>query len=347
MGSIKKDDGTIQFIQTKDGTLTLADSHTGEWYHNSAGAYRESFENYAKPAVQLLETIKGNRLKSIKILDVCFGLGYNTFSFLNYLIERNILVDTVSVTAIENDASLMEAISKVICQDCYKGLLERQFVDKESNLAFSNLFQSEFLDSQSNSQSLWGEFRPRKNASIGKLEFEIVFDDLRSVVPSICKDGKNTFDLIFHDPFSPAKFPQFWTKDLFGLYRQLLVDSDGMLFTYSVATAVRSALIQSGFSIYRTASVGAKSGGTLAVSNLPPIEECSMNNCIPKSLDEILAIEKTPDEIVFVLDDLEVSRILTSSGIPYRDPDLNLDRINIQKNREIEINEFKIRAAKS
>src|SRR5271154_6174665 len=72
-------------ITTEDGSITCLDQESGELYHNKAGAYSEALHHY----VQVCDLVdRVNRQASIAILDVCFGLGYNTFVFIDQLIEH-------------------------------------------------------------------------------------------------------------------------------------------------------------------------------------------------------------------------------------------------------------------
>lgn len=70
-------------------------------------------------------------------------------------------------------------------------------------------------------------------------------------------------DLIFHDPFSPLKNTEAWTVELFAEYRRVL-SPDGMLLTYSEATAVRAGLARAGFAVSPTPATPPHRGGTAA-----------------------------------------------------------------------------------
>src|SRR5262249_3838994 len=127
-------------------------------------------------------------------------------------------------------------------------------------------------------------------------ELTLAQGDLRQVVP----DLSEALDLVFHDPFSPARVPELWTADLFKHYFRLLKPKGGRLLTFSAAAAVRGGLRAAGFSVWRTEAVGGKSGGTLACSK------------------EISAACHN-----FPLRDEEEQKLRTRSGIPYRDPSLS------------------------
>ena len=135
------------FVQTKDGTLTLKEKTTGEWYHNSAGAYTESYENYSKPALFMLNNL-GNE-KKLRVLDVCFGLGYNSFTLLSELLKSNLQFDEVEINAIEYDESLIPVMARVVDQPCYRNIKELGFLteDNEGNkVSFRIIRPSQFAE---------------------------------------------------------------------------------------------------------------------------------------------------------------------------------------------------------
>ena len=70
-----------ELVLCEDGTNTLFSVEFDEPYHSTKdGALHESLEKHVKPALALSkENIQ------LTILDICFGLGYNTFSTLYYI----------------------------------------------------------------------------------------------------------------------------------------------------------------------------------------------------------------------------------------------------------------------
>lgn len=73
---------------TNDGSVGLFSPEADDIYHSTYGALSEAYEKFILPAnlEKYFETHK-----EIKVLDICYGIGYNTKSFLNFLIEKNIL----------------------------------------------------------------------------------------------------------------------------------------------------------------------------------------------------------------------------------------------------------------
>ena len=70
---------------TNDGSVGLFSPDADDIYHSTYGALSEAYEKFILPA-KFDEYFKNNN--EIKILDICFGIGYNTKSFLNYFFEK-------------------------------------------------------------------------------------------------------------------------------------------------------------------------------------------------------------------------------------------------------------------
>ena len=73
---------------TNDGSIGLFSPEVDDIYHSTYGALTEAYEKFIIPA-ELDIFIENN--SQIKVLDICYGIGYNTKSFLNFLFEKNIL----------------------------------------------------------------------------------------------------------------------------------------------------------------------------------------------------------------------------------------------------------------
>ncbi len=79
----------IQIIKTKDNSIGLYDKNLDEIFHSIYGAKTEAFEKFIQPA-----KIINN--KPLKILDICYGIGYNTKCALENF--KNIsLIDCVEI----------------------------------------------------------------------------------------------------------------------------------------------------------------------------------------------------------------------------------------------------------
>jgi len=308
-------------VPTADGTITMRDSETGELYHNSGGALREAMENYVLPArlEDILQRRKGEASSTVKLLDACFGLGYNTFAlWLHVFNASHLPIDRIDVTAIELDKGVIDALPLVLEQPCFAELVDA-LRDQQGSTMLDNLRAFKRLGIVP--ESLKFNYQVREGPLY---TLDLSFSDLRVQVPALSKQQAGLYDLIFHDPFSPSKVPFLWTADLFKHYFALMREESGRLLTYSAASAVRGGLEEVGFKIYRTRGVGAKQGGTLAARG---------------------HTVELVEELIFHLRGEEAERLRTASGIPYRDPEMAAETKEILRAREAEQREFKARSS--
>ena len=195
----------------EDGSNTLFSKEFNEPYHSTKdGALHESLEKHVKPTF----SIKKNQ-DSLTILDICFGLGYNTFATL-YHIKKNNLTTKVHIISPEFDEGLVRSLS-----------------------TFSFPPEFNFLKSiiKSISDTLFYEDE--------QFKIEILLGDARKSVPKI----KESIDVIYQDAFSPAHNPLLWTKEFFADMAKLSKE-DTILTTYSTAASVRLGLYENGFYIF-------------------------------------------------------------------------------------------------
>lgn len=224
----------LKKILTEDGSYTLLDSESGELFHNRAGALTEALHNYLKPS-RALDTLMNAR--QVRVLDVCFGLGYNSFVLIEEALRAEV-PGQVSIVAIEKDPGVLAMCTEVLKDDRLRHV---------RSCMGQGLLQTEFS----------------YESGCTAIELRIIQSDFRTVITELSAD----FDLVFHDPFSPRNAAQLWTVDIFQQYKRLLESRCGAVLTYSSAVAVRSALRMTGFDVRRTTAVGGKSGGTLATLN--------------------------------------------------------------------------------
>ena len=296
---------------TPDGSLSLFSSEHRELYHNRVGAYTEALNHYSDVALAVIEVINNGQLPAnLQVLDSCFGLGYNSFVLAQQLPEQI----SMHVTAVELDDRVLQFVPKVINQTLFAPL------------------RKSGIDSR-----LAGELGIFKKTEIRRADGEdrktnLTFDLIQSCLRDFLRrpdfdavvNQNDKFDLIFHDPFSPKKMPELWTVDLFERYKNRLKNG-GIILTYSSAPAVRGALLDLGFHVYRTPALVGKWGGTLAVNG----------NHLEVPLDAGLF-----EELIRRLNEEELTRLSKSSRLPYRDPGLSAAREDIVNRKAIEQEAF-------
>ena len=106
----------IEIFKTQDGSIGLYNKDLDEVYHSKFGAKKEAFEKFVEPALLL-----NNR--SLKILDVCYGIGYNT----KCAIEKFSHIELIDCIEIDEELALEspkfeydEKINKIIDENIKK-----------------------------------------------------------------------------------------------------------------------------------------------------------------------------------------------------------------------------------
>ncbi len=200
-----------ELILCEDGTHTLFSKEFNEPYHSTKdGALHESLEKHVKPAL----SIHKNKC-SLTILDICFGLGYNSFATI-YYIKKYQLQTKVHILSAEFDEGLIHALATFDYPPEFENI--KPIIKAVSE----NLY---YEDEQ--------------------FKIEILLGDARETVPQI----KERIDVIYQDAFSPAHNPLLWTKEFFSDMAKLC-HGDAILTTYSTAAAIRLALYENGFLIF-------------------------------------------------------------------------------------------------
>ncbi len=227
---------------TSDGSITFFSPEFGETFHTKYGAKKEAEITFVQ-GCNLIN--KAQKKPVIKILDICYGLGYNSAAALDSIWSIN--------------------------PHCKIELFALEYDQKVPFQAIDN-----------NLLSLWSEPIPtiltnlaqNQQVLTNNLNAQLFYEDARISIQKIAKIGFKA-DAIFLDPFSPPKCPQLWTVDFLSLVAQCL-DYQGRIATYSCSAAVRAALILAGLKIGANFCIGRRSPGTVASffpEDLPPLSE--------------------------------------------------------------------------
>jgi tRNA U34 5-methylaminomethyl-2-thiouridine-forming methyltransferase MnmC len=200
--------------ETGDGSFTFFSETFGEAFHSDQGAKSEAFEKFA----QVTELAALAERGKLRILDVCYGLGYNTAAALETIWQVNPDCE-IELYALELDPTVPIAATS-------PELLVSWTPDvREVLIALA--------------QEL--------HCNLHGLRAKLLIGDARQTIRSVIASDFQA-DAIFFDPFSPRKCPQLWTVEFFQLVKTCLANS-GKLATYSRSAAVRSALIEVGLTI--------------------------------------------------------------------------------------------------
>jgi tRNA U34 5-methylaminomethyl-2-thiouridine-forming methyltransferase MnmC len=215
--------------ETADGSKTFFSEEFNESFHSHFGAKQESYFKYVVPTL-LMEKASS---KVLRLLDVCYGLGYNTATAIETIWKVNPEC-YIEVIALELNPKVPQAAMEHQLFDNWNANL----IDSLTKLAFENRVQTQFMKAT------------------------LIVGDARKKINQVYQSGFKA-DAIFLDPFSPPQCPHLWTIEFLQLVSQCL-QIDGLLATYSCAAAVRTALLNAKLNIGSTSPVGRKAPGTVA-----------------------------------------------------------------------------------
>ncbi len=208
-------------IKTNDGSNTLYSQEYKQHYHNvNDGAINESLSKHIIPCLEFHKN-----KKELNILDICFGLGYNTFTTLYYIKKLN-LTHKINIYSPEFDEKLVNSLE---------------------NFAYPKEFE-EF-------KHIIEELSEEKKYEDENIKIQIFIGDARKYIKSFPKDF---FDIVYQDAFSSEVNTELWTKQYFDdIYK--ICKKDCIISTYSIATPVRLSLREAGFYIYEYTPIKRKS----------------------------------------------------------------------------------------
>jgi len=200
-----------EIIVTEDGSTTLYSKEFDQCYHSTKdGALQESLQKHVIPAF----TLKKDK-EHLTILDICFGLGYNTLATL-YYVKTHHLNTKIHILSPEFDQELVESL----------GTFE---------------YPEEFDELKPIIQALSKNFYYEDE----QFKIEVLIGDARESIPKIQKK----IDIVYQDAFSPKQNPLLWTKEYFKAIRGICCN-DAIITTYSTAIATRMGLYENGFEIF-------------------------------------------------------------------------------------------------
>ncbi|MBD2361597.1 hypothetical protein H6G36_10460 [Anabaena minutissima FACHB-250] len=229
---------------TADGSLTFFSQEFGEAFHSHFGAKQESFLKFVS-ATQLSKTAQKPVLR---LLDICYGLGYNTAAALQ------------TIWAV-NPSCYVELIGLELNPSVPQAAIAHHLLDKW-NYDYTHILTKLAFE---------------QKVQTDRLQATLLIGDARDSIRRVNQLGFQA-DAIFLDPFSPPQCPQLWTVE-FMQQVALCLHETGMLATYSCATSVRTALLLAGLQIGSTEPVGRRSPGTVAAH--PQSAECDFDSALP------------------------------------------------------------------
>jgi len=201
----------IKLVQTIDGSNTLYSKKYNQNFHSIVdGALNESLSKHVIPTFKLLK----NKDK-LNILDICFGIGYNTFSTIYYCLKNNIKTK-ITFYSPELDENLINSLKEFSYPkefDIIKHIINEVSINKY------------YKDEQ--------------------FEINIKIQDARKYIKTL-----NNINIVYQDAFSSDVNKELWTKEYFSDIKSIL-NLQSLISTYSIATPIRLSMSFNNLNIYQ------------------------------------------------------------------------------------------------
>jgi tRNA U34 5-methylaminomethyl-2-thiouridine-forming methyltransferase MnmC len=246
-----------QWVQSDDGSYTAYSSEYDEHYHSTKdGALNESLKKHIEPAFAL-HAGKDH----LRIVDICFGLGFNTLLSLYYR-------DTCAP-----DTTL----------EIYSPELDGDLVASLEGFPYPEIFEP-YRNIITDIATLGGYEDERTQITVDIMDARVAMRELGG-----------EWDVCYQDAFSPSTNPALWTREYFADIARLMGE-DGIVTTYSTALSTRLALYENGLTVYLNSGEGYRTATIASHRELGGYEKIDMAHkiaCNPnaRSLsDENLAL---------------------------------------------------------
>ncbi|MFZ5890640.1 MAG: MnmC family methyltransferase [Myxococcota bacterium] len=214
-----------EVVRTRSGELAMRDRISGEVMHPVVGPRVESRLLYVEPS-RLQERLSEPISEPLVLLDVGLGAGSNAIAALEAAEALPASARTLRIVSFDHSLAAL-----------------RHALEPEYAAAFG----------------LTGDIAEAARAVLSdgiyrgeRSEWRIELGELPSTLQ---RCDQASADIVFWDPFSPARNPSLWTIAAFRELRALCRPG-ATFFTYSAATSTRSALLLAGFAVAEGESTG-------------------------------------------------------------------------------------------
>jgi len=228
-------------VLSQDGTYTAYSKEYDEHYHSTRdGALNESLYKHVYPAFKVKKDAK-----ELKILDICFGLGFNTLATIYHL----------------------KQIGSTCRVQIYSPELDENLINSLKDFTFPDEFE-EFKHII---------FRLVDNGvySDDSLHVELFLGDAREYI----KKFNNFFDVVYQDAFSPSTNPILWTKEYFLDIKKACKDN-AVITTYSTSLPTRLALYENDYNLYINSGENFRNATVASLAKLDNFELVNMKHKI-------------------------------------------------------------------
>ncbi|WP_419678047.1 tRNA (5-methylaminomethyl-2-thiouridine)(34)-methyltransferase MnmD [Aliarcobacter lanthieri] len=201
-------------VTTSDGSNTLFSFKYKQHFHNTEdGGLSEALNKYIIPAFTYHKY-----KKELNILDICYGIGYNTMATIYYIYKNNLDIK-INIYSVELDFDLIKSLKSFTYPKEFE-----TFTNIINEISINQIYQDKNI----------------------KIEVKIL--DAREYIK---KFPEKFFDIVYQDAFSSEVNFELWTKEYFDdIYK--ICKKNAILTTYAIATPIRLSMYEAGFFIYET-----------------------------------------------------------------------------------------------
>ena len=205
----------LQFVPTKDNSLTLFNPELNETYHSIHGAITESKHVFIKNGLQYF--FENKNIASVHLLEIGFGTGLNALLSYLFCIEQQRSLHYISYEP-------FPLSSEIVKQIIYPQQLNASMDDEN----FFLKLHSEKINIYKSSNLV--------------IDIKVVDTPYQQSTIS------EKVDIIFFDAFAPNKHPEMWLPEIFSkCYNEL--NETGILVTYCAKGEVKRTLKSVGFKV--------------------------------------------------------------------------------------------------
>jgi len=219
----KASDPKPEIHLSKDGSHTLYAPHLHQYYHNPNGAIAESRKIFFERSGADQRIAAGGELS---VAEVGFGTG------LNFLL----LLSLVQKAAVQSHILFSSVEAYPIDPETAAGLNYPDLLQLENGREILNTIFSELKEGLNTFE-------------FGKVKLNLFIGTFHKM-----PNPEKGADFIFHDPFSPEKNPELWSREAF-LKLKEMGKEDMVLSTYGAASSARAAMAAAGWLVARAPGV--------------------------------------------------------------------------------------------
>lgn len=205
----------LQFIPTKDNSITLYNPDLNETYHSVHGAITESKHVFIKNGLH--HFFQRNTTSGICVIEIGFGTGLNALLTYMYCSDQ---IKSLQYISFEPFPLSLDVVKKI-------NYPEQLGCDEKTTRQFLNLHNFNQL---------------LNHSELTSIDMRVQIDSFQNSQLS------EKVDVIYFDAFAPNKQPEMWDLEVFSkCYSNL--NENGFLVTYCAKGEVKRTLKSAGFKV--------------------------------------------------------------------------------------------------